>query len=182
LLDIAVLAIAGLLVVVFITMYNRLVVLRNRVDNAWAQIDVQLKRRADLVPNLVETVKGYVKHERKTLQKVTEARSAVVRGGSVAEQAQANNMLTDALKSVFAVAEAYPELKANQNFLMLQEELSGIENKIAYARQFYNDSVLSLNQATQVFPSNLIAGMFGIGQREYFESEGADREPVAVKF
>jgi LemA protein len=165
-----------------IGIYNRLVVLRNRVENSWAQIDVQLKRRTDLVPNLVETVKGYVKHERGTLEAVTEARAAVVKGGSVAEQARANNVLADALKSVFAVAEAYPDLKANQNFLMLQEELSGIENKIAYARQFYNDSVLSLNQTTQVFPSNIIAGMFGFKQREYFEVQGAEREPVKVQF
>jgi len=176
------LAVGGLLVLITIGIYNRLVVLRNRVENSWAQIDVQLKRRTDLVPNLVETVKGYVKHERGTLEAVTEARAAVVKGGSVAEQAQANNVLADALKSVFAVAEAYPDLKANQNFLMLQEELSGIENKIAYARQFYNDSVLSLNQTTQVFPSNIIAGMFGFKQREYFEVQGTEREPVKVQF
>lgn len=177
-----VLGIAGLLLIIVIGTYNRLVVLRNRVANAWAQIDVQLKRRADLVPNLVETVKGYVKHERGTFEAVTEARAAVMKGGSVREQAQANDMLTSALKTVFAVAENYPELKANQNFLMLQEELSGIENKIAYARQFYNDSVLALNQAVQVFPSNIIAGMFGIRQHEYFEVQGADREPVKVQF
>ncbi len=176
------LAVGGLLVLITIGIYNRLVVLRNRVENSWAQIDVQLKRRTDLVPNLVETVKGYVKHERGTLEAVTEARAAVVKGGSVGEQARANNVLTDALKSVFAVAEAYPDLKANQNFLMLQEELSGIENKIAYARQFYNDSVLSLNQATQVFPSNMIAGMFGFKQHEYFEVQGAEREPIKVQF
>lgn len=176
------LGIAGLVLILVIGVYNRLVVLRNRVDNAWAQIDVQLKRRADLVPNLVETVKGYVKHERGTLEAVTKARAAVVQGGTPAEQARSNNLLTDALKSVFAVAEAYPELKANQNFLMLQEELSGIENKIAYARQFYNDSVLSYNQTTQVFPSNIIAGLFSFRLREYFETEGADREPVRVQF
>jgi LemA protein len=173
---------AGLLFLIVIFTYNRLVVLRNRVDSAWAQIDVQVKRRADLVPNLVETVKGYVKHERETLEAVTKARSALVKAGSVGDQARANNVLTDALKSVFALAEAYPDLKANQNFLMLQEELSGIENKIAYARQFYNDSVLALNQATQVFPSSIVASMFGIGRREYFEAEGADRGPVQVKF
>jgi LemA protein len=176
------LAVGGLLVLITIGIYNRLVVLRNRVENSWAQIDVQLKRRTDLVPNLVETVKGYVTHERGTLEAVTEARAAVVKGGSVAEQAQSNNVLTDALKSVFAVAESYPDLKANQNFLMLQEELSGIENKIAYARQFYNDSVLSLNQTTEIFPSNIIAGMFGFKQREYFEVQGAEREPVKVQF
>jgi LemA protein len=179
---IGVLVVLGLLVIFVIATFNRLVILRNRVSNAWAQIDVQLKRRTDLVPNLVETVKGYAQHERQTFQKVTEARAALIKGGSVGEQARANNMLTDALKSVFAVAEAYPELKANQNFLMLQEELSGIENKIAYARQFYNDSVLSLNQTTEIFPSNIIAGMFGIGRREYFEVQGAEREPVSVRF
>lgn len=175
-------AIAAIALLTVVGIYNRLIILRNRVANAWAQIDVQLKRRADLVPNLVETVKGYVKHERGTLEAVTKARAAVLQGGTVGEQAQANDMLTNALKSVFAVAEAYPDLKANQNFLMLQEELSGIESKIAYARQFYNDSVLSLNQATQVFPSNMVASMFGIRQQEYFEAEGADREPVQVKF
>ena len=176
------LGVLGLLIIITIAIYNRLVVLRNRIENAWAQIDVQLKRRTDLVPNLIETVKGYVKHERGTLEAVTQARAAVVKGGSVGEQAQANNVLTDALKSVFAVAEAYPDLKANQNFLLLQEELSGIENKIAYARQFYNDSVLSMNQATQVFPSNVIAGTFGFKEHEYFETQGTEREPVKVQF
>lgn len=176
------LAVLGLLVLVLIGIYNRLVVLRNRVENSWAQIDVQLKRRTDLVPNLVETVKGYVKHERGTFEAVTEARAAVMKGGSVADQAKANNALTDALKSIFAVAEAYPELKANQNFLLLQEELAGIENKIAYARQFYNDSVLSYNQAQQVFPANLVAGMFGHKEHEYFEAPAGEREPVKVQF
>ena len=176
------LGVLGLLIIITIAIYNRLVVLRNRIENAWAQIDVQLKRRTDLVPNLIETVKGYVKHERGTLEAVTQARAAVVKGGSVGAQAQANNVLTDALKSVFAVAEAYPDLKANQNFLLLQEELSGIENKIAYARQFYNDSVLSMNQATQVFPSNVIAGTFGFKEHEYFETQGTEREPVKVQF
>jgi len=176
------LVVVGLLILIFVGIYNRLVVLRNRVENAWAQIDVQLKRRTDLVPNLVETVKGYAKHERGTFEAVTEARAAVLKGGSVAEQAKANNALTEALKSVFAVAEAYPELKANQNFLMLQEELAGIENKIAYARQFYNDSVLAFNQAQQVFPANLIAGAFGFKQHEYFEVPEAERAPVKVQF
>jgi len=176
------LVVVGLVVIVFIGIYNRLVVLRNRVQAAWAQIDVQLKRRTDLVPNLVETVKGYVQHERGTLEAVTAARTAVLKAGSVAEQAKANNALTEALKSVFAVAEAYPDLKANQNFLMLQEELAGIENKIAYARQYYNDSVMAFNQAQQVFPANLIAGMFGFRPHEYFEIPESDRGPVHVKF
>ncbi len=176
------LVVVGLLVIVFIAIYNRLVILRNRVQAAWAQIDVQLKRRTDLVPNLVETVKGYVQHERGTLEAVTAARTAVLNAGTVAEQAKANNALTEALKSVFAVAEAYPDLKANQNFLMLQEELAGIENKIAYARQYYNDSVMAFNQAQQVFPANLIAGMFGFQPHEYFEIPESDRGPVHVKF
>lgn len=171
--------IAGALIV----LYNRLVVLRNRVDNAWSQIDVQLRRRYDLIPNLVETVKGYATHESATFQKVTEARNMAVNASSVAEQGQAENMLTGALKSLFAVAEAYPELKANQNFMMLQEELSGTESKIAYARQFYNDSVMSFNTAIQSFPANLIAGMLGFMAREYFEVELAEvREAPKVAF
>lgn len=173
------LLIAGALIL----LYNRLVVLRNRVDNAWSQIDVQLRRRYDLIPNLVETVKGYATHESATFQKVTEARNMAVNATSVAEQGQAENMLTGALKSLFAVAEAYPELKANENFMMLQEELSGTESKIAYARQFYNDSVMSFNTAIQSFPANLIAGMFGFSAREYFEVELAEvREAPKVSF
>ncbi len=173
------LLIAGALIV----LYNRLVVLRNRVDNSWSQIDVQLRRRYDLIPNLVETVKGYAAHESGTFQKVTEARNMAVNATSVAEQGQAENMLTGALKSLFAVAEAYPELKANQNFMMLQEELSGTESKIAYARQFYNDSVMSFNTAIQSFPANLLAGMFGFSAREYFEVELAEvREAPKVAF
>ena len=154
-----------------IGIYNALVRLRNQVDNAWSQIDVQLRRRYDLIPNLVETVKGYAKHESETFQQVTEARNMAVNAQSVAEQGQAENMLTGALKSLFAVAEAYPDLKANQNFMQLQEELSGTESKIAYARQFYNDSVMSHNTAIQKFPANLIAGMFGFSDRDYFEVE-----------
>lgn len=174
-----------LLVVVgaVIALYNRLVVLRNRVDNAWSQIDVQLRRRYDLIPNLVETVKGYATHESATFEKVTQARNMAVNAGTVAEQGQAENMLTGALKSLFAVAEAYPDLKANQNFMMLQEELSGTESKIAYARQFYNDSVMSLNTAIQSFPANLLAGMFGFTLREYFEIELAEaKEAPQVSF
>jgi LemA protein len=166
-----------------IALYNRLVVLRNRVDNAWSQIDVQLRRRYDLIPNLVETVKGYATHESATFEKVTQARNMAVNAGTVAEQGQAENMLTGALKSLFAVAEAYPDLKANQNFMMLQEELSGTESKIAYARQFYNDSVMSYNTATQSFPANLLAGVFGFTQREYFEIELAEaKEAPKVSF
>ncbi len=176
------LGLLGLLGLLLVGSYNRLITLKHRVDNAWAQIDVQLKRRADLVPNLVETVKGYMRHERETLEAVTEARARLARGGSVGDQAQANSMLSEALRTVFAVAENYPQLKADRNFLMLQEELAGIENKIAYARQYYNDSVLGLNTATERFPTNLVAALFRIGRREYFETRGADRDPVRVQF
>ncbi len=165
-----------------VAMYNGLVVLRNRFENAWSQIDVQLKRRTDLIPNLLETVKGYAAHEKEVFTKVTEARSALMNAQGVADQAQANNMLTGALKTLFAVAEAYPELKANQNFMMLQEELSGTESKIAYARQFYNDTVLKYDNKREKFPSNIIANLFGFKDREYFEVAEADREPVKVDF
>jgi LemA protein len=165
-----------------IGIYNRLVVLRNRVDNAWSQIDVQLKRRYDLIPNLVETVKGYAAHESQTLEKVVQARNMAMAANTVREQGEAENMLTGTLKSLFALAEAYPDLKANQNFLLLQEELSGTESKIAYARQFYNDSVMSFNTAIQSFPNNLIAGAFGFSQRDYFEIEVAARETPTVSF
>jgi len=165
-----------------VAIYNGLVVLRNRFENAWSQIDVQLKRRTDLIPNLLETVKGYAAHEKEVFTKVTEARSALVNAQGVADQAQANNMLTGALKSLFAVAEAYPELKANQNFMMLQEELSGTESKIAYARQFYNDTVLKYDNKREKFPSNIIANLFGFKEREYFEVADAEREPVKVDF
>jgi LemA protein len=163
--------------------YNRLVTLRNRIDNAWAQIDVQLRRRYDLIPNLVETVKGYAKHERETFEKVTEARAKMASATTVKESADANNMISQALKSLFAVAEAYPELKANQNFLALQEELTGTEGKIAYSRQFYNDNVMQFNTLQQTFPTNMIASMFGFKSRDYFETEEpAAREPVKVQF
>ena len=165
-----------------VAMYNGLVVLRNRFENAWSQIDVQLKRRTDLIPNLLETVKGYAAHEKEVFTKVTEARSALVNAQGVQDQAQANNMLTGALKTLFAVAEAYPELKANQNFMMLQEELSGTESKIAYARQFYNDTVLKYDNKREKFPSNVIANLFGFKDREYFEVAETEREPVKVDF
>jgi len=165
-----------------VAIYNSLVVLRNRIENAWSQIDVQLKRRADLIPNLVETVKQYASHEKEVFTKVTEARSALVNAQGVQDQAQANNMLTGALKTLFAVAENYPELKANQNFMMLQEELSGTESKVAYARQFYNDTVLKYDNKREKFPSNIIANMFGFKDREYFEVAEVDREPVKVDF
>lgn len=163
--------------------YNRLVALKNRIDNAWSQIDVQLKRRYDLIPNLVNTVKGYVKHERETLNELTKARANLIRGDSLAKKAEASDIVTNALKTIFAVAENYPDLKANQNFLQLQEELSGTESKIAYSRQFYNDSVLGLNQKIQQFPSNIIARLFNFAEREYFQIEAqAERKPVKVSF
>lgn len=169
--------------VMAVGIYNGLVQLRNRCENSWAQVDVQLRRRYDLIPNLVETVKGYATHEKEVFQKVTEARSSAMNAGTVKEQGQAENQLTGALKSLFAVAESYPDLKANQNFLMLQEELAGTESKIAYARQFYNDTVMKFNTKQQVFPSNIIAGMFGFKEREYFEiEEPAAREAVKVEF
>jgi LemA protein len=171
------------LVALYLAMsYNRLVKLRNRIANAWAQIDVQLKRRYDLIPNLVETVKGYAKHERETFDAVTQARANAINAQGVAAQAGAENMLTSTLKSLFAVAEAYPELKANQNFLALQEELTSTEGRIAYARQFYNDAVLQLNNKVQSFPSNIIANMFGFREHEYFEADDTSRGPVTVQF
>lgn len=181
----ALIVIIGLIVIlalIFAGYYNRLVSRRNRIDNAWSQIDVQLRRRYDLIPNLVETVKGYAAHEREVFEKVTEARSRAISTSGVAEQAQAENQLTQTLKSLFAVAENYPDLKANQNFLLLQEELSGTESKIAFARQFYNDSVLQYNTAIQSFPGNIIAGMFGFKERQYFEAEPESRGPVKVEF
>jgi len=169
-------ALAGIL------MYNRLIVLRNRADNAWAQIDVQLKRRHDLIPNLIESVKGYAEHERTTFEQVVQARQAAMGAHTVKEQGQAENMLTSTLKSLFAVAEAYPELKANENFMMLQEELAGTESKIAYARQFYNDSVMNFNNGIQTFPANLIAGIFRFSTRESFEIEESARVTPQVRF
>jgi LemA protein len=166
-------------------MYNRFIQLRTRADEAWADIDVQLKRRYDLIPNLIETVKGYATHERETLQKVTEARTQAMGATSIADHAQAENMLTGALKSLFAVSESYPDLKANTNFLELQRELSDTENKIQAARRFFNTNVRDLNIATETFPSNLIANWFKFTKREFFElaeNEAAAREPVAVKF
>ena len=174
-----------LLIVWIIAIYNKLIRDRNRADNAWHQIDVQLKRRYDLIPNLVETVKGYATHEREVFEKVTQARTMGINAQTVGDQAQAENMITGALKSLFAVAEAYPDLKANQNFLMLQEELAGTESKIAFARQFYNDSVMSYDTDRQRFPANVIAGMFSgaFTPREYFEIDiAAEREAPKVEF
>jgi len=171
-----------LAVVFFVFTYNSLISKKLQIDNSWSQIDVQLKRRFDLVPNLVETVKGYAKHEKSVFENVTRARAAVAGASGMAGKAQAENMLSSTLKSLFAVAENYPELKANENFKMLQEELSGIENKVAYARQFYNDTVLSYNTAIQTVPTNLIAGMFNFTAREFFKADEAERQNVQVKF
>jgi LemA protein len=175
-------AIAAVVVLYVIAQYNGLVRRRNRIEEAWAQIDVQLKRRYDLIPNLVETVKGYATHEREAFDSVTEARARAIDASGIRGQAEAENAITGALKSLFAVAEAYPELKANQSFLALQEELSSTEGRIAYARQHYNDSVRDYNTKIQSFPSNLIAGPFGFREREYFEADGTARGPVQVQF
>jgi len=162
--------------------YNGLVSLRNRIENAWAQIDVQLKRRYDLIPNLVETVKGYASHEKETLDRVIQARNAGMGASGPAEQAQAENVLTGALKSVFALSEAYPDLKANTSFLQLQEELTGTEGRIAYARQFYNDNVLRYNTKIQSFPANILANTFKFEEREYFRADDESRGNVDVQF
>lgn len=183
---IVVIAIAAIVVFWVIGIYNGLVRLRNAMKNAFSQIDVQLKRRHDLIPNLMETVKGYMKHERETLEAVTKARQQAVdvRGlDSVADQARVENMLTQTLKSLFAVAENYPDLKANENFLRLQEELATTENKISFARQHYNDSVMTYNNQTEMFPSSVIAGMFNFKPGEFFEVETeAERQAPEVKF
>ena len=165
-----------------VALYNRLVTLRNRCDNAWAQIDVQLRRRYDLIPNLVATVKGYAAHEAGTLENVVKAREAAMGVTDVQERSAAENALTGTLRSLFAVAEAYPDLKANASFLDLQSQLTDTEGKIAYARQFFNDSVMSFNMAMQQFPANLVAATFGFKERVYFEIEASAKEPVTVSF
>jgi LemA protein len=170
------------LLVALAAIYNSLVGSRNRVKNAWSQIDVQLKRRTDLIPNLVETVKGYASHERGVFEEVTRARSAVMGAETVKETQEANNQLTGALKSLFAVAENYPDLKANQNFLDLQGQLSETEDKIAYSRQFYNDTVLMYNNKCQMFPSNLVANVFNFQEAEFFETAEAERSVPKVEF
>jgi LemA protein len=163
-------------------LYNGLVRLRNRIEAAWAQIDVQLRRRYDLIPNLVETVKGYATHERETLDSVTRARAAAESATGPADQAAKENVLTQSLRSLFAVSEAYPDLKANTNFLSLQEELSATEGRIAYARQYYNDAVQRYNTKIQSFPAVLLAGALRFQEREYFEADGEARGPVNVSF
>lgn len=184
--SIILLVILGAVVVLIlwvVATYNALVSLRNELDNSWAQIDVQLRRRYDLIPNLVETVKGYASHERETFEKVTEARNMAMGAQGPAQAAAAENMLSGTLKSLFAVAEAYPELKANQNFMMLQEELSSTENKVSFARQFFNDRTMVYNTRVQQFPANVIASSFNFAKRDFFEvKENEVREAPKVKF
>ncbi len=166
-----------------VVVYNGLVVLKNRVKNAWAQIDVQLKRRCDLIPNLVETVKGYAAHESATLENVVKARQQAINvGDNVKNRAEAENALSGTLKSLFAVAENYPDLKANQNFMQLQEELTSTENKISFARQFYNDAVMAYNNKKEMFPTNIIAGVFNFENRDFFEIAEAEKAVPKVSF
>jgi LemA protein len=176
------LGIVVVVAVVLVVLYNGLVKLRNRIEGAWAQIDVQLKRRSDLIPNLVETVKGYATHEKETLDAVIRARNAATAASGPADQAQAENMVTSALRQVFALSEAYPDLKANQGFVQLQEEIAGTEGRISYARQFYNDAVLRYNTKIQSFPAVVIANAMRFREREYFEVDDASRGPVQVQF
>ncbi len=178
-----ILGIALILVLISIGLYNSIISLRNKVDNAWHQIDVQLRKRYDLIPNLVETVKGYAKHERETLEKVINARNMGIDAKTVKDQAKAENMITSTLKSLFALSENYPNLKADQHFSRLMEQLNGIESNIAYARQFYNDMVMRFNTMIQTFPGNVFARMFHFSERDYFEIEEMEaREPVKVSF
>lgn len=175
-------AVVGVLVLFVVLIYNRLIRVRNRVDNAWSQVDVQLKRRYDLIPNLVETVKGYASHERQTFENVTAARAGTSAAQGPAEQAQAENFLTQALRQLFAVAENYPELKASANFASLQADLQDAENRIAVSRQIYNDTVLTYNNMVQQVPTNLVASMFGFKTREYFEAGESAQEAPSVQF
>ncbi|MFH1399089.1 MAG: LemA family protein [Candidatus Woesearchaeota archaeon] len=175
----------GLVVIIalwLISTYNNFIVLQNRMGNAESQIDVQLKKRFDLVPNLVETVKGYAKHEKGVFTEVSQARNALVKAGDILAKSKANAAMTSALGRLFAVAEAYPQLKANENFLMLQEELSGIESKIAYARQFFNDSVLNYNNSVERFPGNIIGNLFNFKEKPFFEMDEKEKKPVKVEF
>jgi LemA protein len=180
---IIILAAIVVLALFIIGIYNALVRLRNQVDNAWSQIDVQLKRRHDLIPNLVETAKGYMKHERQTFEEITKARAQAMGAKGVADAAKAEGALGEALSKFMLVVENYPDLKANQNFLALQEELTGTENKISFSRQSYNDQVLFFNNKIQMFPSNIVAGMFAFTKRDFFEVESAaEREVPKVSF
>ena len=177
-----VLAVGAVFLISLVAIYNNFAKLKVRIEEAWSQIDVQLKRRADLIPNLVETVKGYASHEKEVFQRVTEARSALMNASNAKEAGQADQQLQTALKSLFAVAEAYPELKAQEGFVQLQKELSDTEDKIAYSRQFYNSVVRDYNSMLATFPSNIIGGIFGFTQKEFFEATEQERENVEVDF
>jgi LemA protein len=177
-----VIGIIAFIILWFVLTYNSLVTSRFKVKNSFAQIDVQLKRRYDLIPNLVETCKGYIKHERETLEKVVQARNMAMQASGAQAQAQANNMLTDTLKSLFAVVESYPDLKANQNMLALQEELTSTENKIGFARQFYNDMVMQYNTKIQSLPTNIVANMFKFQPEEFFEAPAEEKVTPKVSF
>ena len=177
-----VVALVVVLLLVLVALYNRLVRLRNRSENAWAQVDVQLRRRYDLIPNLVEAVKGYAAHERETFEEVTKARTAAQQAQGVAQQAEAENALTAALGRLFAVAEAYPQLRATENFQQLQAQLADVEQNIAVSRQVYNDTVLTYDNALETVPTNIVAGVFNFRERAYFETEGVTREAPSVQF
>ena len=171
----------ALIVLYAVFTFNSLIMLRNRVNNSWSQIDVQLKRRYDLIPNLVNSVKGYMKHEKNVLTQITKMRSNLV-SGSMGQKAKASDMVSNALKTIFAVAENYPKLQASENFKMLQEELAGTESKIAFSRQFYNDNVMALNNRIQQFPSSIIANMLNFKGKEFFKSAETEKKPVKVEF
>ena len=175
-----ILGIVLLLGIAFMSAYNRFILYRNRIDNAFSQIDVQLNRRSELIPKLLEVVKGYAKHEKTLFKEITEERAAMMKASSIKEKAAANDKLSSGIKSFFAVAENYPTLKANENFLALQEEISGTENKIAYSRQFYNDTVMELNNMVERFPSNLIGSMFSFKKREFFRADESKRADVKM--
>jgi LemA protein len=171
-----------IILLISLIIYNSLIRLRNKVENAWSQIDVQLKKRYDLVPNLVETVKGYAKHEKETLNKITQMRSQAIKAESAKETMKLNNKMSKAIQGLLVSVENYPDLKASQNFLMLQEQLSGIENKIAYARQYYNDTIMIYNNKIQMFPSNIFANLFNFKEKEFLETEEKEKKNVKVSF
>lgn len=174
--------IAALLIIIFTSYYNRFTVLTNRIQNSLGQINVQLKRRADLIPNLITTVKGFAKHEKEAIKAVTDARKALMGAKGIENKVKADNQLESALKTIFAIAEGYPDLKANQNFLELQRELTTTEDKVAYARQFYNDSILSYNNKCKTFPGKIFAGMYGFKEKEYLKIAEHEKKVVKVEF
>lgn len=175
-------ALAVLLIIIFISYFNRFAVLSNRIDNSLSQIDVQLKRRADLIPNLIESVKGYMKHEKAAIVAVTDARKAMMGAKDLPGKVKANDSLSAALKTIFAIAEGYPDLKANTTFIELQKELANTEDRVAYSRQFYNDSILSYNNLCTTFPGKFFAGLYGRKTKEYIKIAEAERKPINVKF